>query len=303
MSPEPTVCSNCGAERTGRFCANCGQRYEHAVHSVWHFVQEATEDLTHADSRVWRTLFALLFKPGFLTREFLDGRRARYLPPIRLYLVMSVLFFLVAGWGRPSTAVVAISEGEGTNPSVQVQSPTALRELDARPGETPQQREARVCTANYQGPLQSFVMSFIHKGCHNYLEDGGRTVSAEFLHNLPRAMFVFLPGLALAMKLLYWRPRRYYVEHLLFFLHNHAFAFLLFGAVGVLERLLPAGLGKALADLAWLYVPFYLFVSLRRVYGQSRARTFAKLLALSLAYITGAGITLALTSVYSVLSV
>ena len=56
--------------------------------------QVATEDLTHADSRLWRTLAALLFKPGHLTREFLAGRRARYLPPVRLYLVLSVLFFL-----------------------------------------------------------------------------------------------------------------------------------------------------------------------------------------------------------------
>ena len=88
------LCANCGASVAGHFCSHCGQRVEHAVHSLWHFIAEATEDLTHADSRVWRTIGALLFKPGFLTTEFLAGRRVRYLPPIRLYLVMSVLFFL-----------------------------------------------------------------------------------------------------------------------------------------------------------------------------------------------------------------
>src|SRR5579871_610101 len=83
------LCANCGATVTGHFCANCGQKNENPLHSLWHFVGEATEDLTHADSRVWITIGALLFKPGFLTLEFLAGRRVRYLPPIRLYLVMS----------------------------------------------------------------------------------------------------------------------------------------------------------------------------------------------------------------------
>src|SRR6516164_3976428 len=89
-------CDNCGAAVAGRYCAACGQRREAPVHSLWHFSQVAAEDLTHADSRLWRTLGALLFRPGFLTREFLDGRRARYLPPVRLYLVLSVVFFLYA---------------------------------------------------------------------------------------------------------------------------------------------------------------------------------------------------------------
>jgi hypothetical protein len=70
----PTVCANCGATVPGHYCANCGQRVEHAVHSLWHVISEVAEDLTHADSRLWRTLSALLFKPGYLTTEFLAGR-------------------------------------------------------------------------------------------------------------------------------------------------------------------------------------------------------------------------------------
>src|SRR5207245_1863262 len=96
----PSTCANCGATVTDKYCGRCGQRFEHKIHSVLHFTREATEDLTHADSRLWRTLFALLFKPGYLTREFLEGRRVRYLPPLRLYLVLSVLFFLVISTGQ-----------------------------------------------------------------------------------------------------------------------------------------------------------------------------------------------------------
>ena len=77
---------------SGRYCSTCGQRADTAAHSVGHFLHELTEALTHADSRVWGTLLPLLRRPGFLTREYFAGRRARYLPPLRLYLFMSVLF-------------------------------------------------------------------------------------------------------------------------------------------------------------------------------------------------------------------
>src|SRR5579862_5007507 len=84
-APDVARCTNCGTPLTGKYCSGCGQRHhELPVHHFWHFVGEAFEDLTHADSRLWQTLIALLFRPGFLTREFLEGRRARYLPPVRL---------------------------------------------------------------------------------------------------------------------------------------------------------------------------------------------------------------------------
>jgi len=86
---------NCGVPLSGEYCAACGQRHEPHVHTLTHFAAEAFESITHADSRVWRTLLYLLTRPGLLTREFLAGRRVSYLPPFRLYLVISVVFFLV----------------------------------------------------------------------------------------------------------------------------------------------------------------------------------------------------------------
>src|ERR1700704_2643682 len=97
LSPEASpsrACANCRATLTGRYCGACGQRADTAAHSVGHFLWEAIEALTHADSRVWGTLQPLLRCPGFLTREFFAGRRARYVQPLRLYLILSVLFFV-----------------------------------------------------------------------------------------------------------------------------------------------------------------------------------------------------------------
>src|ERR1700688_3433490 len=84
-------CTNCGARVSGRYCSNCGQQVKYELHSFWELLSEATEVVTHADSRLWRTLRALLFQPGFLSQQFLAGRRVSYLSPFRLYFVLSVL--------------------------------------------------------------------------------------------------------------------------------------------------------------------------------------------------------------------
>ena len=76
-------------------------------------VQTCALPISHTDSRLWRTLAALLLRPGYLTREFLAGRRARYLPPVRLYLVISLVFFLWASSGHGKLRVVQITPDRG----------------------------------------------------------------------------------------------------------------------------------------------------------------------------------------------
>ncbi|MDF3020454.1 MAG: hypothetical protein K0Q92_1757, partial [Steroidobacteraceae bacterium] len=79
--PRTLVCANCHAPLSGEYCAACGQRHEPHIHTVAHFAGEAFESISHADSRLWRTLWYLFARPGFLTREFFAGRRVAYLPP------------------------------------------------------------------------------------------------------------------------------------------------------------------------------------------------------------------------------
>jgi len=118
-----------------------------------------------------------------------------------------------------------------------------------------------------------------------------------FLHNVPRAMFIFLPLLAGLMMLMYWRPRHYYVEHLLLFVHNHAFVFLVAGMALLLGRLVPRLPG--LNFLIFLYFAWYMYRSMRVVYQQGRLLTVSKLLLLASFYLLFASLLAAITSVYS----
>jgi hypothetical protein len=294
------ACENCGAPVPGKYCGACGQRREAPVHSLWHFTRLATEDLTHADSRLWRTLAALLFRPGLLTREFLGGRRARYLPPVRLYLVLSVVFFLVAGATQPKFAVVEFDDKPAAGKAAVVENLDEVPALKPKAGETPEQRADRVCAdANYDGPWAGTLQPLLQKACRKSIADNAHLQEA-FMHNMPRAMFIFLPLLAGIMMLMYWRPRRYYVEHLLLFVHNHAVVFLVLGVVLLLGTLVPdiPGLGFVI----FLYFTWYMYRSMRVVYGQGRVLTGSKLMLLAFFYLVFAALLLAVTSILSVLT-
>jgi hypothetical protein len=302
-APALRHCDNCGAPVTLKFCATCGQKVAAPVHSLWHFAQEATEDITHADSRLWRTLWALLFRPGFLTVEFLQGRRARYLPPLRLYLVLSVVFFLYASASsHQQTSVLVFDAPPQGTPSATVKPLQGNTGLLGTAAETSEQRLKRVCVDwGYRGPLHERVTRLWKAVCPGVVADGGRSFSAAYLHNLPRAMFIFLPLVAALMMLMYRRPRHYYVEHLLLLVHNHAFVFLAITLLWLLSVPLffMAGI---LRPALFFYVVWYTYRSMRVVYRQGRLLTGAKYAVLALFYLIASALMMGLDMVYSALT-
>lgn len=331
-APPALRCLNCGAELTGRFCAACGQRDDRHVHSLGHFLGEAFEGLTHADSRLWRTLWPLLARPGFLTREFFGGRRQRYLPPFRLYIVVSLLFFLVLAL-RPDVVRLDVSALEPDDPVSLDARVAKVTTLEATPGldparkaalgmarqaleaqrerqahdsrdaasAEPERRAAMTCdNLGYEGPGQAWLQPRLEAGCRKSVTDPG-SLGRAFVHNIPRALFFFLPLIAAFMLLLYWRPRRYYVEHLLFLIHNHAMVFLLGIFVVPAAMIVPSGLATALlAALVTVWVAWYLFRAMRVYYGQGRVRTFVKFLAMGGMYVVVSAVMLVFTILFSV---
>ena len=363
-APQTLVCANCDAPLSGEYCSSCGQRHEPHVHHLSHFAGEAFESITHADSRLWRTLGYLLVKPGRLTMEFFSGRRARQLPPFRLYLVISLFFFLVAGLSRnivddyesPATpeSVAALNAAAdnletqmATTPGIEsaVQqlrdraarqqdeidagkaaaagnpigrqppgadtSDTAGDDADEAPATKPHQKKAhrdRVRFGFCEGVVDpgltgSWSDRSMYAYCQKLNKMSGRALLEAMVHNIPKAMFVFLPLLAAFMKLLYWRPKRYYVEHLLFLVHNHAFVFLALGIMILLARTPVIGDHTALLDTAiWLYMTWYIFRAMRVYYGQSRLLTTGKYFVIWFAYVVTSAIVLTGTMFYSTLT-
>ncbi len=88
-------CLNCNTEIAGRFCQNCGQENLETKESVWYLISHFFKDITHFDGKFFSTLKYLFAKPGFLSKEYMIGRRASYVNPIRLYVFTSAFFFLI----------------------------------------------------------------------------------------------------------------------------------------------------------------------------------------------------------------
>jgi len=103
-----THCANCGAPIVGAFCPRCGQETTLALPTARAFLREAAGRYIAWDGRTWRTLALLFFRPGFLTREYLAGRRRRYVRPGRLFLVLSLAFFAVVRFTSGTPEVVRV---------------------------------------------------------------------------------------------------------------------------------------------------------------------------------------------------
>ena len=330
---EMPECLNCGAHMRGQYCGQCGQRGSSRLISLWELVRDAFGDIFELDSRLWQTLVPLLIRPGKLTHDYLQGRRARYMPPFRTYLVLSLLFFLVAFFNPRETfsifydpATLAEAEEERQR---ETETQKVLDELAAEgiivadppvPEETREELEEELddsinirigddgstetdCNIDefsIDGPewlKRRLTPERVVQVCEQIKKDSGHQFAQNLIDNIPVALIVLLPLMAFVLKALYPLSRRYYVEHLLFFVHFHAFFFLVLILQILVARMsaflpIPEAIGVLVIIAASFYVPVYLFMSMRRVYGQGRLVTSLKYVILTVSYLAGITLTM-----------
>lgn len=247
--PSP-VCSNCGEALQPRFayCPACGQQTGRQIVPFASLARDFVEDYFSFDSKIIRSLYPLLLQPGFLTAEFLRGRRARYIQPLRMYLTISLLAFLLLAVNRPSLTRYHAGTDEITAEELE----EIKREM-AAPG-SPGRPDAE------DGPAGAFWDNF-------------------FNSVLPKLFFVMVPLAAVILYALYRKTSRYYMEHLIFSLHFHSFVFVLLSGYLLVSSYLLSGravVNQVLLTALLAAVLAYLFVALKRVHGQSTGKTLLK---------------------------
>ena len=326
-------CLNCGARLRGQYCGTCGQRSRSRLISLWELISDAFGDLLEIDSRLWQTLVPLLIRPGRLTHDYLQGRRARYMPPFRMYLVLSVLFFVIAFFDpneelgllfEPEPETTAAEEAAETADAAE-QAQEVIDELteqgiiteDELPTElkidengfrftfdedgTEAESDCNVDASDLEelpGWLaRRLTVERLQRVCERTRLDNGKGLKDSLVDNIPAALIVLLPLMAFVLKALYPLSKRYYVEHLLFFVHFHAFFFLMLTLQILFMRLsgllgIPEAIPILTIVITSFYIAIYLFVSMRRVYGQGRIITFLKYIALVTAYSMGFALTM-----------
>lgn len=265
-----SACANCGAPLAGPFCSACGQkRLTERDRGLGHLLGEAFHKLTDLDGTLLRSLRLLLFRPGVLSREYMDDRRVRYASPISLFLLANVLYFFSPAMSDfnlsfydqapgsvaaqaldPSGAGYAARAGRLAHRSGQVHSrwtaPLIERKRAMRAAETPGYDLRQLARDyNQQSGIVGKVLIIVH-----------------------------VPLIALGLALVYWRQRRYFAEH--FVVALHLFTFLLLFAQLLVAPLnwvgthwLPSGppmVGPALRISLTLLLCGYILLACRHAY-------------------------------------
>lgn len=253
-------CLNCGADLDGAFCAACGQRSIPANPTVSELAGDAWQELSGYDGRFAAT-FRNLLRPGRLTIDYLEGRRARYLPPVRLYLIASVTYFLIAA-AAPETSNIRIGVTRtGTNQS-EVLSPQEREEMLGDLDETPW---------------------FVRPIVRGFAEEP-EAFQARVFTIMPRVFFAMLPVFAAILALLY-RRRRFPVS-LVFAAHIHAAAYLIFAVSAAARWLIDVPIVAGIVGL-FVLVGFgvYALMALRAVFGGGWPITIVKATSAAFLYV------------------
>jgi hypothetical protein len=270
---------------------------------------DVAHSLLHLDSRVWNTLRLLICRPGELTREFIAGRHQKYLPPFRLYLAVSILFFAVSAL-LPDSDFLNVDQKEGSVATTAGEE--IRRELEAEGIDPAKTGKSGIGESDCKVQIfdakefDDLELAF-GRACKKIRADGGAHFAERFASTAPKLMFLFLPLMAAVALLFYWRPRRLYAEHLVLFLHNHAFTFLLIGVSQVLGAIsdlkIPfIGILGFVNFLLFVYLPYYVFRSMRVVYGEGRFKTTLKFMSIGMTYFVLLGVTMMAGLVYAMLT-
>ena len=266
-------CANCGATTSGHFCHQCGQETVLHPPSAREFMHEFIGHYVALEGKLWKSLALLLFRPGRLTREYINGRRVRYVQPLRMYLTFSLIFFAVLKFSMhdvligdekkpPATATQA--HGNLKQHETPANNTAALIKED-RPGEI---IDGTHSVSDWLRPRNAFLADKVEHFSALSFDQRKELLENSFYHYTPYAIFFMMPVFALYLKVLYLGSGRRYGEHLLFALHTNGFAFLAM-AVVILVPDSFWGIEFAL----WLWLTLYLPAAMRRVYGGSRTLT------------------------------
>jgi len=267
-------CANCRAPMTGAHCVACGQaRFVEADRRFSHLVRQFVDNMTSLDSRFWRSVLGLLFRPGVLTRDYLDGRRQYWMSPVALFLLANVLYFFspsVTDFDLPFTDQVP---GRLTAAVIEAKRPVPDAERTALLNNSGQfhsrwtapwvetvvaERDAEV---RARDPAARYTMADL------------ATAYDARSHDISKLLIIgHVPMMALVLLVLLWSKRRYFAEHMIVSLH--IFAFLLYLTVllppligGMVWLLGKLPFGKPLLDAYVVPTLLTMVILLPMVYG------------------------------------
>lgn len=298
------VCSDCGAEVHGRFCANCGQA-THLHRTLVHLGEEVLHGVMHFDSRFWRTLPLLAFRPGRLTREWVHGRRTRYVSPMAMFLFTMFVLFMglsyfpvdggnsVVGQQALATADLARKNTELANAEAALENATpetraALEKRVAEAQKAADEASDRIGDIGDTTRVKTDLKTVVGEGSGLTVNTGDKKLDDKIRHKLEnpelalyklqqafyKFSFLLVPiSIPFVASLFLWKRGFTLYDHGVFVLYSLTFISWLVMALAIGTRI-----GGIVSALLWMTLPFavpvHMYYQLKGAYG---LRTFSAL--------------------------
>ena len=278
-SREPRTCTNCGHVDTGKFCSECGQSLTGIDKPVRDLLHDLLE-IFNLDRSIVKTIVPFLIKPGFLSSEYIAGRRKKYLSPVKFYLFMSIVFFFLARdashLSNENMGVMRYTIGPDSNQTVITDDSTIMEILASD--------SLYYSMASPVDSSDQLAMEKSERFRQNALKvmTNKQILLDNFFKFLSYSMFFLMPVFALLLQLLYIRRRHYYIEHLVFSINMHSFALFVL-SVMLLVGLFIKGEDDFLGFFL-LLLPVYFTIGMKRFYKQNLFKTLLKEFILAFVY-------------------
>ncbi|MCL1934377.1 MAG: DUF3667 domain-containing protein [Candidatus Azobacteroides sp.] len=290
---ENKSCENCGQFVEKRFCPECGQENVETRQPFHYLFIHFTEDFVHYDSRLWKTIRYLLFHPAKLTKEYLAGKRKRYVPPVSLYIFISFITFFIPAI-LPDTAekekeqtqeMITGTQDNNSNPEESApkpQEPAAKKQVKNNKQEkTAKTTDKKSEDNDDEKSEDNNKKEKSVKETWEKIDKNKEKIQERIMHDFPKAIFVYMPIFAFWLWIFHNKKKWYYFDHGIYTLHY--FSFVLLGSLlFILIRWIISFF--QLRTIGWIhtgyvlfsitlffYFIYYFFHSHRVIYKESKA--------------------------------
>lgn len=292
----PTICANCNhasADPNPTYCSHCGQEFRSYHRPFRELFTELLENTLHWDGKFWLTWKTMMTQPGLLTKHFKENKRARYVPPLRQYIFVSAVYFILSSVLNPSKQNIDINNPNKSNDNswVNINWSDSEKKTDS----IAQQDSLGTFnfnikdTAKFLKKIDSMPFLFkepAKKGI-DFLK-GKKKIDQKyfwehFWKNISLGFFLLMPFFGLLIRLFFYKKKPWYFDCLIFSVHFHSCIFF----TGIILVLLNYAFPNASISFEFFYViglMIYLYLSLRSFFGPETKNLKRKTIYLSLFY-------------------
>lgn len=288
------ICPNCGEEEVGKYCPSCGQSNKDYNKPIKEIVGDLLDSI-NLDIRILNTLVPFFTKPGFLAQEYFKGKRKKYVPPMRMYMFVSIIFFFLVQYvngddisdklmnfddKEMSTALTDnnINDSLMLNdmvifPNTNLDSSKKEKDMSFSDVMSEEKKEEIKQEVLNDSTTDDSVKEMVVGGLNAM--DKKELFFEKFLKNTSKVVFLLMPFFALILAMILWKSKKMYVHHLIFSINFHSFIFGLSSVVIVLGEIFPEAFSDYVLYL-WWGIPLYLLFGIKRFYNRGYISAFFK---------------------------